>query len=96
MQKLTKRLIGHISVDSGSIMIVDPCYLDEWQPGTHYEAAGNVINKSPHRGGRILVSGVGGFGIVSQTYDGDGMFPVYGHYDKDKLPIRITIEFTRN
>lgn len=28
---MAKKLIGHIGVDSGQIMIVDPCYLKEWK-----------------------------------------------------------------
>ena len=31
-----KKLIGHISVDSGQIIVVDPCYL------TNYKANGTV------------------------------------------------------
>ena len=28
---MSKKLIGHIGVDSGQILIVDPCYLNEWK-----------------------------------------------------------------
>ena len=29
--KLTKKLIGHFCVDSGQVMIGDPCYLHDWK-----------------------------------------------------------------
>src|SRR6202035_5414418 len=28
-----KYLVGHITVDSGQLIIVDPCYLRGWKPG---------------------------------------------------------------
>ncbi len=103
MLKLTKKLIGHISVDSGQVIIVDPCYLGEWQDGeahpedgttNHYARTCKITDDSEQHGGEMLVSGIGGFGVVSSTYIGDGRYPVYGYYDETGMPTKITIEFT--
>ena len=38
--KLEKRLIGEVPVDSGQIMIVDPCYLDRWEANEYQYRTG--------------------------------------------------------
>jgi hypothetical protein len=86
MKKIT---IGHIAVDSGQVLIVDPCYLSEWKDGeykegnldNHYSQACNISYKDGY--GEIVVSGTGGVGIVSKTYCGDGVYPVIAHVDTD-------------
>ena len=40
-------LVGHITVDTGQIIITDPCYLKGWKPGELYaEPADNDYTKS--------------------------------------------------
>ena len=108
---LKRKLLGYCAVDSGQIVIVDPCYLSEWKDGeafpefpnilaNHYATCCALTTKNKNQGGEILVSGVGGTGVVASSGLGDGSYPVYANYTnigtKSKPDIRIkslTIEF---
>lgn len=93
---MTKKLLGYAPVDSGQLIIIDPCYLSKWKDGesddltSHYGKACEKTLKEG--GGQILVSNVAGFGVVTGTYDGDGTYPVYAHIDHTGRPTKITIE----
>lgn len=50
--KLSKTLIGHIGVDSGQLMVVDPCYLSRWK-ANKFDSERRCI----HKDGTILVYG---------------------------------------
>ena len=60
-------LIGYISVDSGMILIGDPCCAER----INYDAILGAIQKST--GGHVEVN----HSVVTYTPDGDGIFPVY-------------------
>ena len=98
-------LLGRCAVDSGQILLVDPCYLSNWKDGEHddnknhygqcCEMSQNIIG-----GGEILVSGIAGMGVVASSGLGDGNYPVYAEYanvgSKSSPDIRIkslTIDF---
>lgn len=94
-------LIGYVAVDSGQVLLVDPCYLSAWRngdynpnhkDGNHYEQACEITLKEAGAG-EILISGVAGTGVVSGTYDGDGQYPVYAERDKDGRIKSLTIKF---
>ena len=83
MKKVKKKILGYITVDSGQILIVDPCYLSHWKDGkfevgkygNHYSWASN-ITCSEKQGGEIVVSKPAGTGVVSSSGFGDGVYPV--------------------
>lgn len=90
---LKRKLLGYAGVDSGQILIVDPCYLSEWKDGefhptdtdpkniiaNHYNTCCHTT-MSKNQGGEILVSGVGGFGVCCSSGSGDGSYPIYAEY----------------
>jgi hypothetical protein len=92
---MTKKLIGYAGVDSGQLIIVDPCYLAEWKDGeaddkgSHYGKACEAT-LSRIGGGEVLVAGVAGMGVAIST-GGDGAFPVYAHYQEDGRISKIEI-----
>lgn len=93
--KTSKTLIGHCAVDSGSLMIVDPCYVlnDEKtsvEKNGLYQAGVDIILKKKF--GEVIYSGVGGKGIITTTFDGDGSYPVYAEVDQNGLPRKIVID----
>jgi hypothetical protein len=89
-------LIGHVGVDSGTIMVGDPCYhlhktptsLDRDGFGRSWEEFCNSHDhaRNFHTIGNDFAIWIGGFG-------GDGHFPVYARRDKKGRVTQITIKF---
>ena len=107
MEKIKKQIIGYAPVDSGQLIVIDPCYLEDWKAGevkfkddavvnasdNHY-AATCAATTGENSGGEILIMGVGGNGVAFSTGYGDGHYPVTAEYDDNSRIIRITIDFT--
>lgn len=83
-----KKLIGHLGVDSGQLMICDPCYaLDD----NNYKKVCNMT--IAQHIGEVVIKDVAGNCIAFKTNTGDGAYPVYAEYHKDGKQIeRIIIE----
>lgn len=75
---LTKRHLGVVSVDSGTLVIVDPCYLDT------YPLHANLDEWVRSRIGQISVG--------LEHFGGDGCYYVWGYYRGTKL-LRVEIDF---
>jgi hypothetical protein len=89
-----KHLIGHFGVDSGQVMIVDPCYLDKWEdtgpgeleftPGKNldfsYNGACNA-SLSDKGFGELHHGAISQYAVVSTTGIGDGVYPVYAEVE---------------
>ncbi len=92
--------IGNVAVDSGQVVIVDPCYLSNWKDGeyeknsneNHYSEACNITLKDGY--GEMIVSGIAGTGVVSSTYDGDGVYPVYAYVKEGGGVAQLEIIFS--
>lgn len=81
--------LGDVCVDSGSLLLCDPCYLRgkralrENRQATS-SLAHEVDPETP------------GLGLIFDSFGGDGMFPVLAEVDGDTNEIkRITIELDR-
>ncbi len=90
-------LLGHAAVDSGQLIIVDPCYIED---GLDYEAVCKVTLEASRdeQGGPYLARGIAGFGVVTSTGFGDGNYPVYAEVvDKGdgwgQRVASVTVEF---
>lgn len=98
-------LIGHIGVDSGQVMIGDPCYLESWKgheftslqkdgvvaaPTEEYSYDGACTATCSKEGVGILEKGLA---AVVQSGYGDGEYPVYVKRDSVGRVIRLVIEF---
>ena len=100
LDEKTLRLIGHVGVDSGQVMITDPCYLDSWkandftEQGTNldysYEGACNAT--LGENGGAEIGSGTQG--VASQTAHGDGCFPVFQMIDSEGTVEGLFVDFS--
>lgn len=95
MTTATKRKVrvGSIGVDSGQIMIVDPCYVldDDYRPelnptgGKYDEVCRATIDRN---------HGETSFGaFATSTLHGDGVYPVVADLDEHGRIIRLTISF---
>ena len=70
LKKPTVQHYGNVAVDSGQLLIIDPCYMEEFMKQYSYEdicaIEGNMQFRLGHDG---IACKLGGFG-------GDGMFDV--------------------
>lgn len=96
-----RKLLGHVAVDSGQLVILDPDYIEsEWKRrdgtgefggGTHEECA--RLTLGPDHGGQLkFPAGHDGLGVVAQPIMGDGVYPVYADYVDGKVAA-LTVEF---
>ena len=92
---MIKKLLGSISVDSGTVFIGDPCYLrDEINPDDISAAMNKGWREEKNYAPINFKLGHDGAGIVTTTFHGDGVYPVYGFFhDGDDRPYQIIIEF---
>ena len=94
-----RKLLGHCSVDSGQLFVVDPCYLekewdDEYREGVEPEGGRYPMNyagccaatMSKDQGAQV------DHGVAFTSGWGDGSYPVYAEY-KDGRISRIVIDF---
>lgn len=99
-----KKQIGVVGVDSGQLIISDPCYLSNWKDNEFdapsepsdmsYSNACKITLNSKDLGGEILFSkGHSGQAVVFCPGFGDGVYPVIAHYKdygtKEQPDVRI-------
>jgi hypothetical protein len=85
------RFFGMVEVDSGTLIIGDPCYvlprMKDGKPGVDYEEV-VVADSSQHASylaGQPL--------LLLQNFGGDGTFPVYGEFeDGEFIGVRIHLD----
>lgn len=92
--KERKRILGKITVDSGQVIIVDPCYLDgnwvESKEGKGKYGGGTYekcckLSDSRKMGGELIISPPAGKGVVSETGVGDGVYPIEAIVEDDRI-----------
>ena len=95
--------VGHVSVDSGQVIIADPCYIMD---GPHDEAPVHdpkdhkvasyghpcKVTLSEERYGEFPVKGYA-TAIASASGYGDGNYPVYGEVNEDGRMVALHIYF---
>jgi hypothetical protein len=92
---MKKTLIGKVAVDSGQLLIADPCYLRDWKDGdypgdNHYARACRL---SLDGGETIRIAGLAGNGVVFPSGYGDGEYAVYGFLGGDGRILKVEIDF---
>jgi len=83
MKEFTKE-IGQVAVDSGQLMVVDPCYLGRWvdnefdAPSHPEESYASACEKtlSKEQAGELGNA----FAVAFSSGFGDGVYPVIAHY----------------
>lgn len=88
---MAETLIGHCPVDSGQIMLIDPCYVladnntdDKKLNQLYLDICDVTIEQGA---GEIEL------GVATGTYYGDGNYPVYAEMDGKRVK-SIRIDFT--
>jgi hypothetical protein len=85
---MSEVLVGHCGVDSGQILIVDPCYVlaDNYEDNGPYRQCCDVTLGDDSAGEAAL-------GVATATNYGDGNYPVYVTYDSSGRPTEARIVF---
>jgi hypothetical protein len=91
----TKKLIGHVGVDSGTIWIGDPCYILQGErPKNLGKDWSELVDKTLDKDGKCKLPisfnydmGHEGLGVMSSTLYGDGVYPVYMVGDNEGMYI---------
>lgn len=96
-------LVGHCGVDSGQIMLSDPCYVkqfvDEMENGKEFSS--ELTKPFPYTYNGACSATIqdnagelgGGLGVVVTSGYGDGSYPVFVTYTSDGRPATATIVF---
>lgn len=84
------KLVGHCPVDSGQLMVSDPCYLDAWKDND-FTGDDEKKNDFSYNGAcSVTVRDTAGqlfnwtnqpISVVTSTAGGDGVFPVYVRFE---------------
>lgn len=104
---MNRKLIGEVGVDSGQVIITDPCYIDnEWEessfddesdqtPTHEYSYAGACqATLTKDQGGQLNYRlGHAGAGVVVSSGYGDGLYPVFASYGADGRIHKLEIIF---
>lgn len=98
-----RKKIGVVGVDSGQLIITDPCYVDDWE-GTEFISKEPYKQKeeypysydgacqatlSPASAGQLRNDA----GVAFSTGYGDGVYPVYATYNSEGRIMSVTVEF---
>lgn len=108
MNLTTKELsfVGYVGVDSGQIMITDPCYIgDYWDNEYHEKKVENGKNDPKNRdmdysGACAATLSPEGFGFirdltfVTSSGYGDGTYPVYVQLNEEQRVVGVFIDFS--
>lgn len=100
--------VGQVGVDAGMVMVGDPCYLDKFTDHEYddkkvetqmakrrydYSYSGAcAATLSEEKAGQL---GIGDAVAVSSGY-GDGVYPVYAHYNHEGRIERLEVVFVNN
>lgn len=106
MPETYEKKIGVVGVDSGQVLIVDPCYIDsQWEKGQDKFAPtgpdekpvlsyGDVCSVTLDGPGQIHYRmGHEGAGVASPTAYGDGVYPVFAQYNESGQLVGLRIDF---
>ena len=93
MKTALRKQIGTIGVDAGIVYSVDPCYIKHHEIIFNDEKWSEFVKQ--YYANRENNSAQICSGIVCNTANGDGEFPVYGHYDENGDIMKIEIEFAK-
>jgi hypothetical protein len=97
-------VIGDVAVDSGQLMICDPCYLKEYEANEFrpnesvkegdfsYHAVCHLTTGSTPHGQLCFRHGHPGFAVAFSSGYGDGLYPVYATIEDGRvMEVRIVM-----
>ena len=88
--KVSGTLEGYVGVDSGQVMIVDPCYVI--RDDAEYEKLGCSDEYQAIRSVRHPITGLG-CGVIVRSGYGDGCYPVAVKLNREGRVKSVTVTF---
>ena len=89
---MTRELVGYCGVDSGTILIIDPCYLNRIPELTDPDKWADACDMIYPKGKNDLPKEIFQ-GVMTNTRFGDGHFPVYVTKDAEGRVKKMEIVF---
>ena len=83
--------VGSVSVDSGMLMVANPCYWIDGDKSMTWEEYCKSVGSEPQKCFEHE-RGISGKGIMFGHFGGDGIYPVYAEYDEIGLQKQIVIK----
>jgi hypothetical protein len=98
---MSREKVGMIAVDSGQVMVGDPCYLSEWKDNEfNCDNMEKTAYTYTYHGACSATCGMQGAGVLGNvsavacaTAYGDGSYPVYVERNSTGAIVRLTVEF---
>lgn len=93
---MTERQLGYVPVDSGQLLIVDPCYLIDRKRKDHAgmtEAKYTELCDPSADNAPCLLADRYGTGIKLADFGGDGRYPVVGRFNERGGLVSVVISF---
>lgn len=88
--------VGKVFVDSGLIMVGDPCYYLHKSDNKFTKEFGKDWGEFCEIALDGVTSQIGtGTAVVSKSGLGDGVYPVYVEFDDEGIPDMLIIDFTK-
>ncbi|MGW3323912.1 hypothetical protein [Streptomyces virginiae] len=86
--------IGTVMVDSGTVMIGDPCYTITGDASHHIKTWREFCDRTPwgEKPYDVTEPAGAGIGLSIPTYWGDGSYPVYADIQNGRIA-RVTVDF---
>ena len=87
--------VGTVTVDSGTVIIADPCYLNSLNGDrdNYMAEVASVTRYTDGGAGNVNLFNHGGEAVASMTAFGDGRFSVFVEYREDGRPGKLIIDF---
>lgn len=87
------KLLGYVGVDTGRLLISDPCYLQDEITKEKIDAASGTFTEQRRYAQLKYKMGHDGAGVIVSGGFGDGTYPVYGEIADDGIVTKIIIDF---
>jgi hypothetical protein len=101
MKKTNWEYIGECGVDSGQLMVTDPCYLESWVANEYEDGIGESnysyagackATLSEKNAGQLHNSHGMSIGVAFSSGYGDGVYPVFAKKDKHGRIVEVKIK----
>tara|TARA_Y100001938_G_scaffold148976_1_gene234320 strand:- start:401 stop:859 length:459 start_codon:yes stop_codon:yes gene_type:complete len=90
--KMERAKVGTVTVDSGTVIIADPCYLKDVKNDEEIQVeVGRAIDEGNAGNANLFTHW--GEAVASRTAFGDGRFSVFVEYREDGRPGKLIIDF---